>query len=98
MFVQSDTLTTSPFESTIQIFFKLSSSVRPSFFMAMVISSAIPIAAWEQNRREEELIFTAYTTKPVTQMIIWEFVIFFILKCDKTKPMVPQVCVQTSGF
>lgn len=46
MLLQFDTLTISPLESTIQIFLMHSSLARPSFSMAMVISSAIPIAAW----------------------------------------------------
>lgn len=41
-----DTLTISPLESTIQIFLMHSSLGSPSFSMAIVISSAIPIAAW----------------------------------------------------
>lgn len=41
-----------PLESTIQIFFRHSSSASPSFAMAMAIRSAIPIAAWEEDRKE----------------------------------------------
>lgn len=40
-----------PLESTIQIFLMHSSLESPSFTMAMVISSAIPIAACEQTER-----------------------------------------------
>lgn len=46
-----------PLESTIQIFFKHSSLACPSFSMAIVINSAIPIAAWQEDRTEEEKVW-----------------------------------------
>lgn len=91
------TLTMSPLESTIQIFFKHSSLAIPSFSMAMVISSAIPIAAWEQEKKggiKEEphhdisiqsFGFTCQPhakSHPSRQTNIWSEITIFSFRCN----------------